>query len=180
MWQSRLHSTSCILLLQVAAIVVDMAGVREVNMARPGENVCVRLAPGARAFGPGSVMCAGFMPPCFAATSFLADLRILELPEAVPLVTAGFKCILHLHTAVAECTIDQLLIQVLIHDTGKTKVKHPPFVKSFAQVLVKIDVAVPVAVDTAEHMPALGHLTLRGHGRTLAFGRVARVLVKKQ
>ncbi len=177
---------------------------REVNMARPGENVCVRLASStgtaaatatatatasngsgagaprssfAAAGAAGSVICAASDSPCFTAASFLVQLSILELPDTVPLITAGFACVAHLHTAVAECTVDQLLV----HDTGRTKIKHPPFVKSFAQVLVKLDVSgPPVAVDTAERTPVLGHLTLRGHGRTLAFGRVVRVLVLKK
>jgi peptide chain release factor subunit 3 len=161
---------------------VTVADGHEVNIARPGENVGVRLE-GARPIpvSVGSVLCCAHGPSCLVASSFLADLHILELPDDVPLVTAGFKCVLHLHMAVAECTLDQLLI----HDTGKAKIKHPPFVKSFAQVLVKIDVAAPVALDTADHMPALGHLTLRatsagGRPCTLAFGRIVRVLVPKK
>ncbi len=197
--------------VQVAGVWVGVSEPRQVRVARPGENVCVRLAALGRSHGPvygprssnprggpiagprggpiagprggpiaglraGAVLCAAGERACVATAALVADLHVLELPAFAPLLTAGYTCILHFCAAAVECTI----VQLLYEDTGRAKVKHPPFVKSAARVVVHLQVAAPVALDLGPRAPTtLSHLTLRNHGHTIAFGRVVRALVPK-
>jgi peptide chain release factor subunit 3 len=74
--------------------------------------------------------------------------------------------------------VDRLLIETDV--ATKQKKKEPMFVKSNGMVTVKIDVEQSVSVQTYVTMPSLGQFTLRDEGRTIAIGRITRVLIKKK
>lgn len=45
---------------------------------------------------------------CQVCYEFEATLKISDLPDGVPLLSSGYNCILHLHTAMEEITISKI------------------------------------------------------------------------
>lgn len=149
-------------------------------MARPGENVRLKFAKlsNDNAVMKGYVLCSEGKAICPDVNSFLADIQVMQLLEHKLLMTSGYNCMLHVHTIATGCTIDRLLIETDLK-TGKKK-REPQFVKSNSLVTVKIDVEQSVSVETFAKMPVLGQFTLRDEGRTIAIGRITRLLIKKK
>lgn len=153
---------------------------KEVNVAKPGENVRIKFnkLSSEQAIHKGYVLCAQGQPLCPDVTSFIADIRVMQLLKHKLLITSGYSCLLHVHTIVTDCTIDRLLIQTDM--ATKKKTREPRFVKSNSFVTVKIDVPHSVSVESFERMQVLGQFTLRDEGCTIAFGRITRLLIKKK
>ena len=150
------------------------------NVAKPGENVRVKFARLASdaSIMKGFVVCAEGLPTCPDVTSFIADMQVMQLLEHKLLMTSGYNCMLHVHTIAVECTVDRLLIETNLRT--KVKTREPQFVKSNALVTVKIDVERSISIETFNKMAVLGQFTLRDEGRTIAIGRITRLLIKKK
>jgi peptide chain release factor subunit 3 len=137
-----------------------------VHTAKPGENVLLRLSCGLDDVQKGFVLCPTKNDPTppRAVTSFAAQIALVDTLEHRPLLTAGYKCILHIHTIAQECTISKLL-RPIDPKTGKAVKKPVTFIKQGQSVICRIDVEQSICVETFEHMPQLGRLTLRDEGR---------------
>ncbi|XP_056864878.1 eukaryotic peptide chain release factor GTP-binding subunit-like [Raphanus sativus] len=109
------------------------------------------------------------VPP---VTEFVAQLQFLELLDNV-IVTAGYKAILHIHEAVEECEIIELISQI-DKKTRKPMKKKLFFVKNGAVVVCRIQVTNPIRVEKFSDFPQLGRFTLRTHdeGKIIAVGKV--------
>ena len=83
---------------------------------------------------------------------------------------SGYKCIMHYHTTVTECT---LTIMAEIHKKTKeeTKVK---FLKSHCRAKILIKTNSIVCGEKFEHMQGLGRFTLRDEGKTIGVGKVLK------
>ena len=104
-----------------------------------------------------------------AVGQFRARVRLLDLLEHKPLVTAGYQCVLHIHTAVLDCVI--LQIEAVIDQA--THQKHRiPYGKSQNRLIVTIEMAESVSVTAYSECPWLGAFTLRDEGKTIGLGRV--------
>jgi len=123
-------------------------------------------------------------------TEFVAQVKLLDLIETKALFTAGYSAVVHIHTAVEECSVvvrpgylfalfycanptnyQRLLAEVDAKTGEKTK-KLPKFVKSKALVDCHIKLASGVAMELFKDFPQLGRFTLRDEGRTIGFGKV--------
>lgn len=81
----------------------------EVAYAKPGENVRIKLLGVEEdQLGNGMMLCPA-TEPCPVVSSFVGRLGIVELLEHRPLITAGYSCVLHAHTAREEVTLMKLL-----------------------------------------------------------------------
>jgi len=99
-----------------------------VNMALPGENVVIQTKGlDENELLSGFVICEP-LRPCKKCTAFEAQIRITELLMHKPLMTNGYRCILHCHTIVAECVIAKM-IATLDRKSGEELEKKPKFVK---------------------------------------------------
>ncbi|CAK9257792.1 unnamed protein product [Sphagnum jensenii] len=143
----------------------------EVNYARPGENLRIRLSGVEEEdISPGFVL-SSVRSPIPAVLEFDAQLQILELLDHKAIFTAGYKAVLHIHAVVEECEIMGLLHQI------DPKTKRPIrkkilFVKSGAVVVVRLQVNELICVEKFEDFPQLGRFTLRDEGKTVAIGKV--------
>jgi peptide chain release factor subunit 3 len=154
----------------------------DVAHARPGEAIRLKLKGVEE-----EQVCKGFvlcplkqpLPPC---TRFKAQVLVLELLEQRPLITAGYQCILHVHTDVQECVIKKLY-QVTEPKTKKTE-KNPRFAKEGTVLVCGIEAVQQVCVAPFEKSadvplelvtPQLGRFTLRDEGRTIAIGKIVQV-----
>lgn len=115
--------------------------------------------------------------PCRAITKFKAQFKIIELIEERPVLTAGYKCVIHLHTAIEECEISQLL-EVRNLKTKKVEQK-PKFARQDNVLTCVITLARPVALDAFTGCEKLGRFTLRDEGITIGIGKVTSLPAEK-
>jgi peptide chain release factor subunit 3 len=157
-----------------ATAVVNQVYINEqpVRTAKPGENVTIRLSCGLDDVQKGFVLCATKEEnPPRAIHAFAAQIALVDTLEHRPLLTAGYKCILHIHTVAQECTVAKLL-RPIDPKTGKPVKKHVTFIKQGQAVIARIEVEQSITIETFASMPQLGRLTLRDEGKTIAIGKV--------
>lgn len=155
--------------VKVAALWRDE---EEVNAARPGENLRLRLSGiEEEDISAGFVLSSRFnVVP--VVTQFEAQIAVLELLEHKPILTGGYKAVLHIHSVVEECEITKLIAMIDPKTKEKKKTK---FVKSGAICIARIAVEKSICVEAFDAVPQLGRFTLRDEGKTVAIGKVTRV-----
>jgi len=85
---------------------------KPVKRAKTGENVRICVSGLEETdVSTGFVVC-GVNNTIRAVTEFTAQIVILELLPTNPLFTAGYEAILHVHTAVRECSVVELLSEI--------------------------------------------------------------------
>ncbi|KAK2745090.1 translation termination factor GTPase eRF3 [Myotisia sp. PD_48] len=124
---------------------------------------------------PGFVMCSPKRPVhCVAA--FEAKIRILDLKS---ILTAGFNCVMHVHSAIEEVTFAALLHK-LEKDTGRKSKRPPPFASKGQTVIARLEIsggAGAVCVERFEDYNQLGRFTLRDQGQTIAIGMITKLIM---
>ncbi|KAI9270420.1 P-loop containing nucleoside triphosphate hydrolase protein [Phascolomyces articulosus] len=144
----------------------------EVDHAICGDNVRVRLK-GVEEDDvmPGFLLCDK-KKPVQTSTQYEAQLAILDHKN---IICAGYTAVMHVHSAVEEVTISALL-HLLDKKTGRKSKRPPQFVKQGQKVIARIETAGPICIETFEDYPQLGRFTLRDEGKTVAIGRITKVL----
>mmetsp|Transcript_21612 Transcript_21612/g.30209 ORF Transcript_21612/g.30209 Transcript_21612/m.30209 type:complete len:555 (-) Transcript_21612:140-1804(-) len=152
---------------------------RSVRTARSGENIKLYLkGVDEEAVHKGFVVCDS-KTPVPTPTRFEAQLAILELLPLKPIFSAGYSAVMHIHTAVEECSVVILLAQ-LDKKTGAVVAKKPMFVKNGQVVRAIIECAQPVCAELFSDNPQLGRFTLRDEGKTIAIGKVTTIAKKNK
>lgn len=109
-----------------------------------------------------------------AVKEFEGQLVLLELLENRRIMTAGYSAVMHIHTAVEEVVITDLIAEQ-DRKTGEQK-KRPRFVKSNSIVIARFSLSRPVCMETFESMQQLGRFSLRDEGKTIAIGKVTKII----
>jgi len=139
--------------------------------ANVGENVTLKMIGcGEEQLTKGFVLCA-LDAPCRVVTQFKAMLQVIELSEERPVLTAGYKAVIHVHVANEECEVLKLN-EACSMSNMKKKEKKPKFVRENSVAWVTIQLARPTAVDVFTGCSQLGRFTLRDEGRTIAIGKI--------
>lgn len=108
---------------------------------------------------PGFVLCAP-KRPVHCVSAFEAQIMLLELKS---ILSAGFNCVMHVHSAIEEVTFAALLHK-LEKGTGRKSKKPPPFGKQGMSVIARLEViggAGSVCVERYEDYQQMGRFTLR-------------------
>jgi peptide chain release factor subunit 3 len=108
---------------------------------------------------PGFVLCSPKrLVHCVA--EFEAQIRILDLKT---ILTSGFNCVMHVHSAIEEVTFASLLHK--LQKGTNRKSKHPPtHAKKGDSIIARMQViggAGSVCVERFEDYPQMGRFTLR-------------------
>ena len=118
----------------------------EIECALPGENVIVKLKGVDEDDVHGGMVLSCIDEKCPSTKVFKAKMVVSQLLEHKPILSAGYQCVLHLHSLICECEIIELLQEF----SKKNKpLKRPPrFVRNGTIVTCKIavDLAVPIEV----------------------------------
>ena len=112
---------------------------------------------------PGFVLCAP-KRPVHCVSGFEAQIMLLELKS---ILSAGFNCVLHVHSAIEEVTFAELLHK-LEKGTGRKSKKPPPFGKQGMSIIARLEViggAGKVCVERYEDYAQMGRFTLRDQVR---------------
>jgi peptide chain release factor subunit 3 len=144
------------------------------KFAKAGENVTLKLTGCTEhQLSKGFVLCE--QPnPVRVVTKFKAMMQVIELSEERPVLTAGYKAVIHVHVANEECEILKLYECCSMKDMKK-KEKRPKFVRENSVAWVSIQLARPTSVDVFTGCSQLGRFTLRDEGRTIAIGKITEL-----
>ncbi|KAF2453835.1 elongation factor Tu GTP binding domain-containing protein [Lineolata rhizophorae] len=123
---------------------------------------------------PGFVLCSP-KRPVHCVSSFEAQIVLLELKS---ILSAGFNCVLHVHSATEEVTFAALLHK-LEKGTGRKSKRPPGFATKGMSIIARLEViggAGSVCVERFEDYPQLGRFTLRDQGQTIAIGKITKLI----
>ena len=147
----------------------------EVAHATCGEQVRVRIkGVEEEDIYPGFVLCSP-KRPVHCVTAFEAQIRLLELKS---ILSAGFNCVLHVHSATEEVTFAALLHKLEAKTNRKSK-KPPGFAKAGMNIIARLEItggAGSVCVERFEDYPQMGRFTLRDQGQTIAIGKITKLI----
>ncbi|KAI1141785.1 P-loop containing nucleoside triphosphate hydrolase protein [Hypoxylon sp. FL0543] len=147
----------------------------EIQVAQCGDQVRIRLRGIEEdEISAGFVLCSPKrLVHCVSA--FEAQIRILELKS---ILTAGFNCVLHVHSAVEEVTFAALLHK-LQKGTGRKSKVPPTHAKRGDSIIARMQViggAGSVCIERFEDYPQMGRFTLRDQGQTIAIGKITKLI----
>jgi peptide chain release factor subunit 3 len=132
----------------------------EIPIATCGDQVRIRLRGiEEEDILPGFVLCSP-KRPVHCVSAFEAQIVILELKS---ILSAGFNCVLHVHSAIEEVTFASLLHK-LEKGTNRRSKKPPAFAAKGQSIIARLEVlggAGRVCVERFEDYPQLGRFTLR-------------------
>ncbi|KAI9765437.1 MAG: translation termination factor GTPase eRF3 [Geoglossum simile] len=147
----------------------------EIQVAMCGDQVRLRIrGVEEEDISPGFVLCSANRP-VHCVSTFEAQIRILELKS---ILSAGFNCVLHVHSAIEEVTFAALLHK-LEKGTGRKSKKPPPFAAKGQNIIARLEVtggAGAVCIERFEDYPQLGRFTLRDQGQTIAIGKITKLI----
>ncbi|KAK5946267.1 translation termination factor GTPase eRF3 [Knufia obscura] len=127
---------------------------------------------------PGFVLCSPKrLVHCVSA--FEAQINIVDLRS---ILSAGFNCVLHVHSATEEVTFEALLHK-LEPKTGRKSKKPPPFANKGMAIIARLRVTSgggKICVERFEDYPQLGRFTLRDQGQTIAVGKITKLLLDEE
>lgn len=159
--------------VEVTAIYNEMED--EVNQALCGDNVRIRLrGVDDEEISPGFVLTSP-NKPVHAVRQFEAQLAILEHKN---IICAGYTAVMHCHTLAEEVTLAALL-HYFDKATGRKSRKPPQFAKKGQKIVALVETAQPVCVERFVDYPQLGRFTLRDEGRTIAIGKITKLIEKE-
>ncbi|KAJ2169271.1 translation termination factor GTPase eRF3 [Coemansia sp. RSA 353] len=143
----------------------------EEKTAISGDNVRIKL----RGIDDGLVqnghVLVDLKHPCHITREFDA---LLIIREAKNIITSGYKSVLHVHTATEEVILSKLLHKV--NAKNQRSRAPPPFIKQNEKCIVRIQTTKPICVERFEDFPQLGRFTLRDEGKTIAVGKILKLV----
>ena len=144
----------------------------EVDMAMCGEQVKLRVKGVEEEDVQAGFVLTSPKNPIKAVTRFVAQIAIVELKS---IMSAGFSCVMHVHTAIEEVQVTRLLHK-LEKGTNRKSKRPPAFAKKGMKIIAVLETEAPVCVETYDDYPQLGRFTLRDQGTTIAIGKIVKLL----
>lgn len=115
--------------------------------------------------------------PGYCVEKFEATMQVLQLPDERPVMSVGYTCMCHIHTALEECTIVKLIKTV---DPKKKKTEEKPKFARVGQVLTCIiELKRTACIEKFDDTPSMGRFTLRDEAMTICIGKVNKLAIKK-
>ncbi|GAV77893.1 LOW QUALITY PROTEIN: GTP_EFTU domain-containing protein/ABC1 domain-containing protein/GTP_EFTU_D3 domain-containing protein/GTP_EFTU_D2 domain-containing protein [Cephalotus follicularis] len=149
---------------------------RACAIARAGDNVCVCLQgiDGSHVMA-GGVLCHPDFPVAFAKH---LELKVVVLDVTIPILV-GSELEFHINHAKVVARVVKLL-SILDSKTGKVIKKAPRCLMSKQNAVIEVMLNAPVCVEEFSNCKALGRVSLRSLGRTVALGIVSRIIEEQQ
>ena len=119
----------------------------------------------------GFVLCSP-KSPVHVVSSFEAQVAIIELKS---LLTAGYGCVMHVHTAVVEVQFEVMIYigdkwltrEELLHKLNKMNQRSkraPQFATKGQKIVARLRTSSPLCLEKFDDYPMLGRFTLRDQG----------------
>ncbi|MGH0118765.1 UNVERIFIED_CONTAM: hypothetical protein FKN15_062227 [Acipenser sinensis] len=147
----------------------------ETDDASPGENLKLRLKGiEEEEILPGFILCNA-ENLCHAGRTFDAQIVIIEHKS---IICPGYNAVLHIHTCIEEVQISALICLV-DKKTGEKSKTRPRFVKQDQVCIARLRTAGTICLETFKDFPQMGRFTLRDEGKTIAIGKVLKLVAEK-
>uniref|UniRef100_A0A8C5QK72 G1 to S phase transition 1 n=1 Tax=Leptobrachium leishanense TaxID=445787 RepID=A0A8C5QK72_9ANUR len=147
----------------------------ETELVAPGENLKIRLKGiEEEEILPGFILC----DPnnlCHSGRTFDAQIVIIEHKS---IICPGYNAVLHIHTCIEEVEITALICMVDKKSGEKSKIR-PRFVKQDQVCIARLRTAGTICLETFKDFPQMGRFTLRDEGKTIAIGKVLKLVPEK-
>eukprot|EP00299_Pterocystis_sp_00344_P010530 c4725_g1_i1.p1 GENE.c4725_g1_i1~~c4725_g1_i1.p1 ORF type:complete len:608 (+),score=168.00 c4725_g1_i1:32-1825(+) len=143
-----------------------------ISAAEPGDNVRIKLLNiNEEDISSGFVLCRpdDLVP---VVSKFRARVIVLEHKS---IITAGYTCVMHIHSVVQEVTFDEM---EAITDKKGSKVlqQNPKFVRPGQTVMAKMVLESAACIQAYKDYQQLGRFMLRDEGKTIAIGVITDIL----
>ncbi|XP_033249864.1 eukaryotic peptide chain release factor GTP-binding subunit ERF3A isoform X1 [Drosophila miranda] len=144
----------------------------EVTSVGPGENVKIKLKGiEEEDVSPGFVLCDATNP---IKTGKIFDAQVVIL-EHKSIICAGYSAVMHIHCAAEEVTVKALICLVDKKSGDKSKTR-PRFVKQDQVAIMRIECSGMICLEQFKLFPQMGRFTLRDENKTIAIGKVLKVV----
>ncbi|KAL8564018.1 Eukaryotic peptide chain release factor GTP-binding subunit ERF3A [Nucella lapillus] len=156
--------------VKVVSLITDE---EESEDAYPGENVKIKVTGVEEEdVSPGFVLCS---PENLCHTGRIFDAQIVIL-EHKSIICAGYSCMVHIHTCAEEVTIKTLICLIDKKTGDKTQIR-PRFIKQDQVGVARLEVnGGMICLETFKDFPQMGRFTLRDEGKTIAIGKVLKLV----
>ncbi|XP_071444801.1 eukaryotic peptide chain release factor GTP-binding subunit ERF3A [Hetaerina americana] len=165
---------SLLLMPNRTPVVVDQlwSDDEEVTTVGSGENVKIKLKGiEEEDVSPGFVLCDANNP---SKTGKVFDAQVVIL-EHKSIICAGYSAVMHIHCVAEEVTV-KALICLVDKKTGEKSKTRPRFVKQDQVAIMRIECAGVICLEQFKLFPQMGRFTLRDEGKTIAIGKVLKVI----
>nr|XP_060642324.1 eukaryotic peptide chain release factor GTP-binding subunit ERF3A isoform X2 [Anolis sagrei ordinatus] len=147
----------------------------ETDAVAPGENLKIRLKGiEEEEILPGFILC-DINNLCHSGRTFDAQIVIIEHKS---IICPGYNAVLHIHTCIEEVEITALICLVDKKSGEKSKTR-PRFVKQDQVCIARLRTAGTICLETFKDFPQMGRFTLRDEGKTIAIGKVLKLVPEK-
>ncbi|XP_053131810.1 eukaryotic peptide chain release factor GTP-binding subunit ERF3A isoform X2 [Hemicordylus capensis] len=147
----------------------------ETEAVAPGENLKIRLKGiEEEEILPGFILC-DLNNLCHSGRTFDAQIVIIEHKS---IICPGYNAVLHIHTCIEEVEITALICLVDKKSGEKSKTR-PRFVKQDQVCIARLRTAGTICLETFKDFPQMGRFTLRDEGKTIAIGKVLKLVPEK-
>uniref|UniRef100_A0A2M4A3S8 Putative translation elongation factor ef-1alpha n=3 Tax=Anopheles triannulatus TaxID=58253 RepID=A0A2M4A3S8_9DIPT len=144
----------------------------EVTSVGPGENVKIKVKGiEEEDVSPGFVLCDASNP---IKTGKIFDAQVVIL-EHKSIICAGYSAVMHIHCAAEEITVKALICLVDKKSGDKSKTR-PRFVKQDQVAIMRIECSGLICLEQFKLFPQMGRFTLRDENKTIAIGKVLKVV----
>ncbi|XP_065080532.1 eukaryotic peptide chain release factor GTP-binding subunit ERF3A [Ochlerotatus camptorhynchus] len=144
----------------------------EVTAVGPGENVKIKVKGiEEEDVSPGFVLCDASNP---IKTGKIFDAQVVIL-EHKSIICAGYSAVMHIHCAAEEITVKALICLVDKKSGDKSKTR-PRFVKQDQVAIMRIECSGLICLEQFKLFPQMGRFTLRDENKTIAIGKVLKVI----
>ncbi|KAG8558282.1 hypothetical protein GDO81_016937 [Engystomops pustulosus] len=173
----------------------------ETELVAPGENLKIRLKgieeeeilPGFILCDPNNLCHSGrtfdaqvqsfyyiFYKYClfWSKTKSAASTLQIVIIEHKSIICPGYNAVLHIHTCIEEVEITALICLVDKKSGEKSKIR-PRFVKQDQVCIARLRTAGTICLETFKDFPQMGRFTLRDEGKTIAIGKVLKLVPEK-
>ncbi|TIB00727.1 hypothetical protein E3P94_01970 [Wallemia ichthyophaga] len=161
---------------QVEVMTIEDELDEPIQIALCGDNVTLKL----RGVDDENVQ-VGFVltdprKPVKTVKQFEAQLAILDHKN---IICAGYSAMMHCHTLAEEVHLSELL-HYYDKKTGRKSKKAPQFAKKGQKVVALLESTGSVCVESFNDYPQLGRFTLRDEGKTVAIGKITKLIEKTE
>ncbi|XP_004606630.1 eukaryotic peptide chain release factor GTP-binding subunit ERF3B [Sorex araneus] len=147
----------------------------ETDYVAPGENLKIRLKGiEEEEILPGFILCEP-KNLCHSGRTFDVQIMIIEHKS---IICPGYNAVLHIHTCVEEVEITAL-ISLIDKKSGEKSKTRPRFVKQDQVCIARLRTAGIICLETFKDFPQMGRFTLRDEGKTIAIGKVLKLVPEK-
>ncbi|XP_002721695.1 eukaryotic peptide chain release factor GTP-binding subunit ERF3B [Oryctolagus cuniculus] len=147
----------------------------ETDFVAPGENLKIRLKGiEEEEILPGFILCDP-SNLCHSGRTFDVQIVIIEHKS---IICPGYNAVLHIHTCIEEVEITAL-ISLVDKKSGEKSKTRPRFVKQDQVCIARLRTAGTICLETFKDFPQMGRFTLRDEGKTIAIGKVLKLVPEK-